>query len=87
MQTLIDKRLAEILEEKNYAEGKLLKKDNIIGKVFDGVIQGQKLLVGVSEQSGVFIEFNLTCRMMLISLCRNLMPLVTKKSTRGLLRN
>lgn len=54
MQILIDKRLTEISEEKTYAEGNLLKENNIIGKVFDGVIQGQKLLVGVSQQSGVF---------------------------------
>lgn len=54
MKTMMDERLNEILEEKNYAEGKLQKKDNIIGKIFDGVIQGQKLIVGVSQQSGVF---------------------------------
>lgn len=58
MQTMMDKRLTEISEEKNYVEGKLLKENNIVGKVFDGVLPGQKLLVGVSQQSGVFYRIH-----------------------------
>ena len=54
LESIINERIGEINKEKKYAEGPLRKKDNIIGKVIDGVVRDQKLVFGVSQQSGIF---------------------------------
>jgi hypothetical protein len=54
MDELIHSRLVEIESERKYAEGRLLSPEAIIGKVMDGALQGQKIIFGVSQRSGVF---------------------------------
>lgn len=51
---VVSERLTEIEKEREYAEGRLLNADAIIGRVMDGGISGQKIVFGVSEASGVF---------------------------------
>ena len=54
MESMINERLLEVKKEKKFAEGPLRENDNIIGKVIDGVMPGQKIIFGVSQQSGIF---------------------------------
>lgn len=52
IDTFVAGRLAEIEDEKRFASGSLRDKESFVGKVLDGAAAGQKIVIGVSKESG-----------------------------------
>lgn len=52
MENFINKRLLEIESERRFARGALLEQDSFVGKVIEGIVPSQKIVFGVSQESG-----------------------------------
>lgn len=51
MDAIIANRLAEVVEEKKSASGRLLDEDSLVGSTINGAVPGQKIVFGVSKVS------------------------------------